>query len=241
MIIGQRYKDGTVLRCSECGDSKNPRHGHMVAFDDGGVHCFRCGFNGTLPLDALLRIALQQTSVEEELEEHFDPEPRRASYGGRPTALDRYAIDGQSGWDSFQMRDANGEVIGWHNRKVDSKMFTNEGQRGIGYVGTGLVSSPSSPIVLVEGVYDCITERHVCMFGTLSNLTKYFKLQWCWLWPDPDILDTPAKRKRFTETVVLLAAYGLVNVMGVIVSDQDPDEATVVEHYTLKDWMEYTK
>ncbi len=245
MIVGQRYKDGTVMRCIECGDSKNPRSGHFVVFDDGGAHCFRCGFSTRLPLDVLLKIAMEQVSIEEAIEEIWDPEPRVQHLVGRATYLDKFLIEGQPGWDSFEMRNANGTVVGYHNRRTNSKEFTNEGQRGIGYVGDSLISTPDKFLYIVEGVFDVLSERHVCVFGSIANstLNKFFKLQWVFLWPDPDILATSVKRKRFLDTVLLPATDSLVNVMGIVVSDADPDEAKEVKHMTVQEatrWLSGT-
>lgn len=134
------------------------------------------------------------------------------------------------------MCNCNGMVVGYHNRHRSKKTFNNEGNKGIGYVGDKLVSSPSEPIVCVEGPFDVIKPNYVCMFGTINQGSlKNVRYQHAWLFPDPDILDTIAKRIKFWQRVIIPASQ-YVFIEGVILGDDDPDQATKLEHIKLKDW-----
>jgi hypothetical protein len=141
----------------------------------------------------------------------------------------------------FEMRDCNGSRIGWHMR-YPGKVMHNEGRRGIGYTTVKLWSTPSQPLIVVEGPFDVIDNRAACVFGAISlSSLRHFRLQWVWLWPDPDMLDTPEKRRRFSRRVVAPALDEMVFVQGVILSNGDPDEATVKNHLTLEEVLTWER
>lgn len=227
------------IRCQECGDSrKHPWKKHCQVFDDGATYCYRCGHSTKLSMETFIAFVLGDMTIEEAIQESMD-QVREYQPGiwNRGQLLDQYAIDGEAFWVSYQMRDCNGKVIGWHNRHTRVKEVENEGRRGIGYVGEKLTSSPSSPLIIVEGPADVITTQHVCVFGSLSaSALKQCRLQYMWLQPDPDMLDTKLKRKKFVERVTTPAIEnGMCFLQGVIVGNADPDEATKLLHIPVEE------
>lgn len=243
MIANTTDRHGiTWIKCQECGDSKKNRNkAHCMVDDKGSTFCFRCGHSTQLDIGSLIEIAIGDKTIDEALSEAMEKD-REASYVWlRGTVLQQFAIVGENHLVSYQMRDCNGKVLGWHNRNTRIKECENEGKRGIGFVGDHLVSSPSTPVIVVEGPADVISERHVAVFGAITaSALRHFRLQYCWLQPDPDILDTKLKRKQFYERVVQPAINdGMVFVLGVIIGNGDPDEATKLEHFTVAEFKEY--
>lgn len=236
MIDGVKDHNGhTWLKCPECGDSIKSRRCHMMVDSKGSCYCFRCGYSSQLSVEALIGIALGDSSIDEELEGlgHEDTHPVSSL---RKTALETY---GEEGRDviSFQMRDHNGTVVGWHDREPGMKGL-NTGRRGLGYVGDKLTSSPSSPLVIVEGPYDVISDRHVCVFGMITpSAVKYLRLQYVWLQPDPDQIDTIAGRAKFLERVITPIRESMTFLEGIIVGNADPDEATITKHFSVEDTL----
>lgn len=222
-------------RCQVCGDSQK-RHwvGHRCNFPDGGYHCYKCGDNGQLGMQALLALALGDISIEEA--EEWEPDARYGTVSQRHTLLTTLEHPYDPNYVTFEMCNCNGLIVGYHNRHRSKKTFNNEGAKGVGYVPDKLVSSPSEPIVVVEGPYDVVKPNYVSVFGTINQGSlKHLRYQHCWLFPDPDILDTIAKRVRFWQRVILPASQ-YVFIEGIILGNDDPDEATVLEHIKLKDW-----
>lgn len=240
-MIANKYDSNGVLwvRCQECGDSKQQWKGHVAVYDDGGFYCHRCGHSGRLALDELLKVAMG-SSVEQVIDEKFNGD-RDEVVSTRYTVLETYVADQGDDWVSIPMRSANGDVVGFHNRCLKSKEFVNEGDRGIGFVGQ-LKSTPARCLIVVEGPWDVIDSQHVCVYGQITNsvLQRYFRLQHVFLWPDPDILESSEKRKKFLYNVFLPAVDSLVNVHGIVVSDKDPDEHTIAEYMDVKrakEWL----
>lgn len=236
MVAGTYDTQGRFwTRCEACGDSQKRRWvGHRCNFPDGGYHCFRCGDGGELGVQALLAIALGDISIEDAQE--WEPDIRYGTRSERFTLLDTLQHPTDPDYITFEMCSCNGNVLGYHNRHRRSKVFNNEGSKGIGYVGDKLVSSPSEPIVAVEGPYDVIKPNYVSMFGTINKTSlKHLRYQYVWLYPDVDILDSIDKRLAFWNKVVIPASQ-YVFIEGVIIGNADPDEATITEHIKLKDW-----
>lgn len=245
MRVGERNERYTVARCPDCGDSKNPKHGHLLVFNDGGTWCAKCGESNSLSVGALLAIATGATSIDEALDGGFDDwrELYRAKQAAPPrhTRLETFSTDlGEDYW-AWQMRNCRGEVVGWHNRDKTSKAFHNEGNSGLGYVGPRLVSKPNMPLTIVEGPWDCIYDRYVCVFGSLtkSRLVQ-LRFQWIWLYPDPDWIDTKVKRDKFARMIGDLIDNHMVFIQGVILGNDDPDKATQEIHVStdqLVHWL----
>lgn len=238
MIAGRTDLQGrTWFRCTECGDSrKHQWKAHAFADKNGGTYCFICGHSSQLSIEALIDIAIGDASIDDALQYHMAEREHAALSGGRPTLLPKFQVLDDAHADAFEMRSCNGDRTGWHLRYLPKRM-ANEGQRGIGFVGDSLTSSPSRPLVVVEGPYDIISERNVCVFGTICrSALRHLRLQYCWLFPDPDQVDTVLKRERFVTKVVKPAVEeGMVLVQGVILGNDDPDKATKLVHVPLSD------
>lgn len=223
------------IRCPKCGDSKKHLYKkHCAIYDDGSTYCFRCQESSKLSIEALLAIALGDMTTDEVLDGAWDETSFWPAPSTRFTRLQVYLREGFDECDSFQMRKPNGDVVGWHDRTVGSKTFTNEGHRGLGFVGSSLTSSPSSPLVVVEGPYDVITDRHVCLYGAITKSSlRRLRLQHCWLHPDPDMVSTAAQRMEFVSMARFVRDEYGVFIYGYILSNGDPDECTQMEHIKL--------
>lgn len=226
MIDGSVDSDGIRwARCPACGDSqKNRTKAHMLIDAHGKSYCFKCGHTSSLNTSQLIDISLGYVSIDEaldgwDLSDKPDKEQDRFSY------LDTYEDVEVPSADCFEMKDVFGRRVGWHVR-YERKRFKNEGERGIGYWHHRLLSTPASPLVLVEGPYDVVKPHYVCAFGSITSgvLRKYFRFQYVWLFPDPDVVDTKAKRQRLYEKVIVPAQEALVHVQGVMLAPGDPDE-----------------
>lgn len=243
MTTGAQDEDGVRwLRCPSCGDSQtNSRKAHMMVDTKGSTHCFKCGESTQLDIGQLLDVVLGNRTIDEIVEETFDPDYVRGSKEqARFSRLETYEEDGVPGADAFEMRNQHGKRVGWHIR-FPRKQFKNEGDRGVGYVSSGpLRSTPAEPLILVEGPYDVVKDNYACVFGTITAglLSKYFKIQWVWLYPDPDQVDTSIKRQRFVEKVVQPALDAGAFIQGVILGNDDPDKATVETYVHVDDVIE---
>ncbi len=226
-----------LIRCQECGDSKkNPWKKHCAVFEDGGTYCVRCGHSSQLGMEAQIELAMSLISVEEAIETDWEEIDRSCTdiNTERFTHLDIYESEGLEDYYSFRMRSVNGTILGYHNRHKKKKTFHNEGYRGFGYVGDKLISTPDRPLVIVEGPYDVIEPHYVCVFGTLNKSSlKALRLQYVYLWPDPDCLDTEIKRLKFDQMCHDLDEDNMVFVKGFIISNDDPDKATKKEFIQL--------
>lgn len=218
------------VRCPECGDSKNPRKAHFCIFPDG-AYCFRCGYYRGISLGEMMEIIAKG----DVLVDKDEVEPTRFRVrNDRFTILSAYEEEGREGYWAFPARNANGTVLGWHYRNKKEKVCENAGAKGLGFVGDMLSSSPSQPLIVVEGPFDVLSPRHVCVFGMLSKSSmKLLRLQYVWLFPDPDVIDTQAKMDRFENNLLDVADRLGVFVQGYIIGNADPDEATVLRHIRL--------
>lgn len=243
MIAGKQDRNGLRwARCGECGDSRKSWKAHMLIDEKGSTYCLRCGHSSHLSVENLIALVLGDKSIDEVLEEQSASvrEPKQVWH--RAPLLPQYEIVDEPDWVSFEMRDANGNRVGWHNRNMRDKKCDNDGKRGIGYLGRSLVSSPSRPLIVVEGPADVLTERDVCVFGTISySVAKWLRLQYVWLFPDPDQLDSQHKRRRFVERVVTpMVSDGMVIVQGVILGNDDPDVATKKVHVPVDELGDFS-
>lgn len=226
MTVGSMDHDGTRwMRCPSCGDSpKNRNKAHLMVDTKGSTYCFKCGYSTQLDFGELIDIALGNKTLDEAVEGAVELAERGGKEQRRFSLLETYEDENPDA-DAFQMRDQHGKLVGWHVR-YPNKHFKNEGDRGIGYLGPWLKSSPSSPITVVEGPYDVVKDRYACMFGTMNagNLAKFFRMQFVWLFPDPDQVDSEMKRRRFVEKIVMPCLDRMVFVRGVKLAPGDPDE-----------------
>lgn len=240
MVNGVYDSNGIYwTKCEEaiCGDSKKPWKAHKALYPDGGTYCFKCNTSSTLDIGSLLEIALGNKTIEEVLDNVAELFREEKQIWQRGTILSQYAISGETNWVSYEMRNANGRRLGWHNRCMKNKEFDTDGRRGIGFVGDSLTSSPSKPLIIVEGPADVLDARHACVFGAISpNTMNHFRLQHLWLFPDPDQVDSVFKKKQFAKTVI--AAGEVAFPLGVILGNADPDEATILHHIPVQTVLE---
>lgn len=234
MYIGQVDSSGRrYMRCVACGDSqKDSRHAHGFIDINGVRSCWRCGVQIRLSVSQYLAVAMGWADVDEVTDEDWTPYPRRLKVATlqRKTLLTPYLDEGDPLADSFGMYDKHGRLIGWHTRRPNSRNFHNEGQRGLGWYlsdeGKPLISTATNPITLVEGAYDCIDPNYVSAFGSIGkNTFKHVKGQYVIVYPDPDVINTADKRKKFVD-MLLMANDNYAWVQGIISANDDPDKAT---------------
>lgn len=232
------------FRCPDCGDSKNPNHAHAFLDTMGGTYCYRCRESTSLSIEEIFDIMLGNTTAQEVVEDKWlAPDPSLVQYNkGRHTLLDKWQVPNTNDI-VFIMYDQCGNPIGQHTRGNNKGI--NAGRSGISWPNVencqDLVSSPSEPLVAVEGPFDLLRHNYVCMFGQITySKLKFLRLQWLWVWPDPDIIDSDQKRRKFV-TMLKHANNNLCNIMGMIVSNADPDEHTIKVHIPFEDldlWLE---
>lgn len=227
-------------RCPNCGDSDNPNKAHCFVDVQGNSYCYKCNTVSTLDMTQYLYVMLNVAGLEEVIASDWQPfelEPLLGLENRRPTLLTRYVIPDNDKADAFAMRNARGRLVGYHSR-LPGKVMLNEGDRGIDWVGSKdelLTSNSNDPIYIVEGPFDVVKPRYVSAMGSLSlSVFRHVKAQTCWAWPDPDIINTPAKRKSFVE-MLNVANDNLCWIEGLIVSDADPDKCTTKFKVSLKD------
>ena len=240
MRIGyQDNRGNTFFRCLECGDSENPNHAHAFVDRQGNTYCYRCGHVSHLSMTQYLYVQLNMCDIEEVIEPNWIPFPLEPllGIGKRETLLTRYVVKDNEQAEAFAMRNSNGKLVGYHSR-YPNKVMQNEGDRGIDWYNSAnslITSSSNNPIYLVEGPFDVIKHRYVASMGSLSlSVFKHVKAQTVWAWPDPDVLETKYKRKKFVE-MLNVANNNLCWIEGLVISDKDPDECTVKYKVTLKE------
>ncbi len=198
-----------LTRCSACGDSQNPWHGHRWVQQDGLFYCYRCGASGYLPPDALRRIwpegrtalmvprVQQQRPLAAELAAYLSPGPGST----RKTRLDRYHIAVAEGLiDVFMSRDPRGRITGYHLRPSWIKAPWHVGARSLGYVGRVLDTGGTGYIRLVEGPYDVLEPGDVCTWGFPSSqqvrALRGYDVVLC---PDRDVWENPALLRSYIQ------------------------------------------
>lgn len=228
---GERKGNELWLRCPHCGDSsKSPDKAHYSVNSEGKFHCLRCKAGGRLPLRDYLAFVYQDNAdlipdvdTLVDWEEVLDDIQPGSAYP-RGSALDRYHITTpHHRWDVFLSRNVKGEILGLclsdlenHKRMVIGKVL-------LGWQGDTLLSSPTSPLRLVEGPYDVLSERDVCTFGlpARSHL-KALRGHTIVLCPDGDVWPDHAKRS----TILRLLNNEHAEILGVefLPDGMDPDE-----------------
>jgi len=225
-------KNGELwLRCPYCGDSqRDPRKAHYSVNRAGLFYCVRCHRGGRLPLSVYLRLLTEGPLrgmgdvVDDDWEallDDLDPGPGSS----RDSALDRFHIGDPAGGaiDVFLSRNIDGEIIGL--ALVGDGRKTVEGRKGLGFAGDEeLTSSPADPIRVVEGPYDCLTARDVCVFGLPSaKLMRKLRGHFVILCPDGDVWPDYTKRKTIINA--LADKRGPVYVGVEMLKDgEDPDD-----------------
>ena len=238
-------RGNTFYRCTSCGDSDNPNHAHAFVDRQGNSYCYKCGHVAQLSMTQYLYVQLNMCDIEEVIESDWVPFPLESllGIGRRETLLTRYIVEDNEQADAFAMRNSNGRLIGYQSR-YPKKIMVNEGDRGIDWYNSAnslITSCSRDPIYLVEGPYDVIKPRYVASMGSISlSVFKHVKAQTVWAWPDPDIINTQQKRKKFID-MLNVANDNLCWVEGLIVSDKDPDECTIKYKVPLKEANEHIR
>jgi hypothetical protein len=240
MPIGTIDHDGRrYFRCLECGDSQKRAYiAHAFVDRNGNTYCYRCQHSSRLSVDQYIDLLLGETTIDEIIQGDWKP-PQDVirHYQGRETLLVKY-FDPSMQNDCFSMRNQRGQLIGWHERKPN-KVMHNQGQRGINWYGADdgieLISSPDNCLDVVEGPFDVTATNRVPVFGEITyGSLRQLRYQHLVLWPDPDVLDSPYKRKAFVN-MAQRVHDNLAFVHGIKISNADPDRATKVRYIPLNE------
>lgn len=243
--------DEVVLRCQFCGDSDDQRHAHMhVNVRSGLYHCYRCGAGGKLPAKIHLSLLSKLGTLslgkwtEDSLKHADDDNPweELELFDGpgnpRKSALKRHHYeDPDTGilWDAFKRWSySTMKPTGVHLRYRQTRH-----SEGFGFAWSHapstLTSNAEHPLRLVEGPYDVLADRDVCLFGFFSRgrcFDPLFRGQYVILCPDGDVWQKPGLMQRFSHLLrSLLDNASGVYVVGVelLSGGADPDEVPVKE------------
>ncbi len=231
------------LRCPYCGDSSNdPTKAHLnVHLAKFLYHCYRCGASGKLtPKEALNLISKYDLDINY-VEENIDkdemlelPELILGAGSSRRSRLDRFhLVDSYNyHWDAFEIYDPRDHVVcGVHLRSSKNKLTL--GDPGFSWPNASnfpLLSTPLDPITIVEGPYDVVEPRDVCLYGYPSySRLKILKGHFIILCPDGDTWDSSGDTNllsRFVQLVSLMMNSLNLYLMGIIYipGGKDPDE-----------------
>jgi len=225
-------KNGELwLRCPFCGDSqRDSRKAHYSVNRAGLYYCVRCHRGGRLPLSVYLRLLTDGPLRSggdaldddwEDLLEELDPGPGSQRF----SALDRFHIGDPGGGalDVFLSRNVDGEIVGLALAGEGRK--TVEGRKLFGFAGDeALVSTPDDPLRIVEGPYDVLSDRDVCVFGLPSvKVMRRLRGHFVLLCPDGDVWPDFTKRQVIMRALSDTRGPMYVGVE-MLRDGEDPDE-----------------
>lgn len=235
------------LRCPFCGDSKSsPEKSHFaINLRKYVYHCYRCNEGGKLTAKQLLSIlssvgetfwAISSVPFTERdrQDEAAWPELIPGPGNRRKSELARYHVIDEKDrtWDAFIIREPrDNTVCGLHLRWKNHRL--GFGDRGYSWPGDeGLISSPRSPIRIVEGPYDVVTQFDASGMGVISRGSlRPLKGHFVILCPDGDIWTQNDLLFAFLKTMraVLLDTNHYPYVVGLeyLPAARDPDEVPV--------------
>jgi hypothetical protein len=162
----------------------------------------------------------------EELFERLLPGPGTSRF----SALDRFQHNKR---DVFLSRSPSGELIGLAlaGRGPQRSII---GHRGFGFKGDELTSNPENPIRLVEGPYDVLTDRDVCVYGLLTvRHMRALKGHCVILCPDGDVWMDEAKQKSILRCLQDNHLGASVVYVERLEDDKDPDEVPYNKRWHL--------
>ncbi len=248
-IIGNEL----FVRCPFCGDSQtNLTKAHFSINTLKYIYnCFRCGVSGKLSDAQMLSLIHSLPNMEfitKNIKIHSRPlseileELDVGAGSSRKSNLSRWHF-GQH--DAFLSRSVTGDVVGVHIRAQNKSLIKSYGMLAFGYGEDTLLSTPTKPLRIVEGAYDVLYPRDVCVFGTLhygklKALTGHYII----LCPDGDIWNRKELFREFNKMVRLLhmnyTGRGAI-VVGIehISQGRDPDEVLPEDrHYaSLREYL----
>lgn len=227
------------LRCPYCGDSSNdPDKAHLnIHLSKFIYHCYRCGASGRLSaketLSFISKYDLDINYSQEKIDEDEKlelPELVPGAGSSRPSKLDRFhLVDSYNAhWDAFEIYEPRDHTLcGVHLRNRKTKLTL--GDPGFSWVNArnhSLVSTPHNPITIVEGPYDVVESRDVCLYGypSISRLSvlKGHSIILC---PDGDTWTTNLLG-GFVRLVSRMISSPVLYLVGIIYipDGKDPDE-----------------
>ncbi len=242
-------KPGTIighelfLRCPFCGDSENNLHkAHFSVNTIKYVfHCYRCGISGKLTDAQMLSLIHELPNlnfITKEVHAHSRllkdvlEELEIGAGSSRDSRLSRWHYGEH---DAFLSRSAIGEVVGVHIRAQNKDKIKSYGVLAFGFAEDELLSSPKEPLRIVEGTYDVLFPRDVCVFGTISSgklqsLVGHYVI----LCPDGDVWQRPELLKQFHYTVKQLVLNyngrgSWITGIEYIPEGKDPDEVSPID------------
>jgi hypothetical protein len=241
MKIGALIHGNLMVRCPFCGDSQHSQtKAHLsISVQSGVYHCFRCKVSGKLTAQQSLQLFSNDWPAVEAIEPsnpenitEFISSLQAGPGTTRASLLNRHhTIYHGETRDVFLMLDPyDCHPTGVHLRSPEfSKNFGDVGVAWPGDHNWILISSESQPLRLVEGPYDVVEVRDVCVFGTISqSVLKLLSGHHVILCPDGDIWQDPGLNAAFMRTVNKILGVSTINLVGIEVlpDGKDPDQVS---------------
>jgi len=253
----RRHELGSLfVRCPYCGDSKNNRYKAHFSINTIRFvyHCFRCGVSGKLSNAQMLSLIHELPNMEfisKNIESHsrlladIIEELHVGAGSSRQSRLSRWH-HGEQGNDAFLSRSITGQVVGVHIRPQNKNRIRSYGMLAFGYGEEELISSPGYPLRIVEGAYDVLHPKDVCVFGTINyGKLKALVGHYIKLCPDGDIWQRPELFKEFHRTIKSLylnysGKGAWITGIEYIKDGRDPDEVSPKdrEYIPIKDYLQ---
>ncbi len=242
MKPGTIKNDELWIRCPYCGDSSDHWKCHFrIQLKTGLFHCHRCGEGGKLDAAKIFQLNLMKFR-------ELDPlilEKQTFSLGPgtkRKSLLQRYHTpDNVDAFKLWWTGSPEAIHVGWD---VRGKQKHTVGIKGIAWIDTPrpLTSTPSDPLTLVEGPYDVVKPRDVCLSGFFnSEALRQLKGQLFYLCPDGDIWTNQELFIGFYNRVIKILRSNLYSVLGIIFlpGNKDPDESSERPILSTEEFLSY--
>lgn len=233
--------DGTELwlRCPFCGDSTHdPTKAHLsINLKRFVYHCFRCNASGALTAKQAFQLVSQlsgdfdltDTLTEEDKSDSEWPALLPGAGLPRKSLLERhhYVDQNKASWDAFEMKHPkDNTVCGIHLRNQRHRLTL--GDRGMSWPGSDrLISTLESPVRVVEGPYDVVYPKDICIYGlithrTLRDLSGHYLI----LCPDGDVWENLPLFRTTILTIINLLKDKSKYFLGFeyLPDGKDPDE-----------------
>lgn len=251
------------VRCPFCGDSKrDPTKAHMTINPAKALyHCRKCNAGGRMTYSQLLKLLYDQNIALEDLsffepeastddlhvisEEDF-PELEEGPGNSRDSLLHRYHLaHGQDIWDAFKIRDNDLETVGILLRRPGKSIILGSNSGLLWYGDYSLRSTPEDPLYIVEGPYDVLRKRDVCISGMISSETMTrLRGHSLVLTPDGDVWTDQSLFFRIAKSIEKIMRNGEIYLAGleVIPDGKDPDEVPptrriLIERYEIQKFI----
>lgn len=224
-----------TIKCPYCRGNTNDSRRTLYLYSTDTYWCARCKKSGlTSEIDPLLLQGLTPQTKSPVTIKQFEYNNQGSRFS---VCKERYSDNRQ---DIFQIKLADGTLVGHYYRQLDTKQSKIEGVKAFTYREQFL--QLGATYRLVEGPYDCIYPCDIALLGYpnsfQANQLKWFsKLGQLVLCPDGDVWQSKDNLKRWLEPF----QYHKNTVVEYIPKFLDPDECpqderTIVEFKKVFKW-----